>query len=116
MLLAFVYMRTGRILYPILIHAFVNTIGGVLPLLLNTMDPSSVPASMLTLLFSVSILALVAVGIVSLWRFFKTFKLNKCPQQGSVRWMYLNPGTILFVLICLLLMLSSLFGTQLLEH
>ena len=30
--------------------------------------------------------------------------------------MYLNPGTILFVLICLLLMLSSLFGTQLLEH
>lgn len=116
MLLAFVYMRTGRILYPILIHAFVNTIGGALPLLLNTMDPSSVPASMLTLLFSVSILALVAVGIVSLWRFFKTFKLNKFPQQGIVRWMYLNPGTILFVLICLLLMLSSLFGTQLLEH
>ncbi len=33
LLLAFIYSRTGRVIYPIIIHAAVNTLGSVLPIL-----------------------------------------------------------------------------------
>lgn len=114
MLLAYVYLSTGRILYPILLHAFVNTLGSVVPLGLMAAEAylPSTASMVLEEVVSLVLLGLGIWGIVLLVRHKKEFTLTTCPQKGLTRWMYGNVGTIFFLLVCIVLMIASTYGVS----
>lgn len=115
LLLAHVYLSTGKLRYPILIHAFVNALGSVVPLGLMAAEAHLSPhaAEGLETLLSLALLGLGILGLVLLVRRQKTAKFFPCPEKGLTRWMYLNAGSVFFFLLCLALMAASTFGVSL---
>lgn len=115
MLLAYVYLSTGNLLYPILLHAFVNTLGSVVPLGLMAAEASLSLEAAYTLETAVSLmlLGLGVFGLVMLIRRRKQVQLSPCPQRDAIKWMYLNPGVIFFLLLCAALMAAATFGFSL---
>lgn len=85
-----VYLRTGSIWYSIFLHAIVNFVGGILPLL-----GEDVPAIMVGL----SILYLVSSGyaIWIIWRK-RYFRVRNKPEllEGALDAALINPGMMLF--------------------
>lgn len=98
MLFAFVYIRTGRIIYPILLHMTVNLATSVvtaslyiklMPYIEDNSDVMSMPSDVQLLFFVLClwILFLGAValtGLVLLFVFNKKFKPYKTPDEPSV--------------------------------
>ncbi len=136
---AYVYVRTGRLRYPVILHMVVNFFGSVMTLLVQSlvdmelleefgeMDPTTMqeasqalleglPGLMVYLLYSLLILGLTAGGLVVLVMFLtkKRFYLNPGLLQGScgkqLKTLFLNPGMVIFSLYCLLLMVIALFN------
>ena len=73
-----VYCRSGRILYPILLHACFNIFSGVLPEYLSSLVAEFNPSALLTdyrqalyLAYELIVLLLAVIGIILLIRFFK---------------------------------------------
>ena len=85
MILAFVYVRTGNILHTIGIHACINFLGGVLPIL--------APAAT----FLVMLVALAGVILFFLYRKQAHVERNAVPGVGAA--MFGNVGMILFFVI-----------------
>ena len=85
MILSYVYIRTGNILYTIGIHACINFLGGVLPILFPA-------ASLLVML-----VALVGVVLFFIYRKSIHVAQNAVPEVG--RAMFANVGMILFILL-----------------
>ena len=85
-----VYLRTGSIWYSIFLHAIVNFVGGILPLL-----GEDIPAIMVGL----SILYLVSSGyaIWIIWRK-RYFRVRNKPElvEGALDAALINPGMMLF--------------------
>ena len=95
MVLAYVYIRWGNILYTIGIHACINFLGGVLPQL--------VPAA------SYFMLLIVIAGIVLFFVFKKSIRVEKNAVPGVGGAMFGNVGMILFMILgCLLMGLVAL--------
>ena len=95
MILAYVYIRWGNILYTIGIHACINFLGGVLPQL--------VPAA------SYFMLLIVIAGIVLFFVFKKSIRVEKNAVPGVGGAMFGNVGMILFMILgCLLMGLVAL--------
>ena len=90
MVLAYVYIRTGRILYTIGIHACINFLGGVLPLL--------VPAA------SYFVMLVAVAGIALFFVLKKNIHVEKNAVPGVGCAMFSNAGMILFLLISAILM------------
>ncbi len=90
MVLAYVYIRWGNILYNIGIHACLNFLGGVLPLL--------VPAA------SYFMLLIAIAGIVLFFVFKKSIRVEKNAVPGVGGAMFGNVGMILFLILGCLLM------------
>ena len=90
MVLAYVYIRTGNVLYTIGIHACINFLGGMLPLLF----PS---ASLLVLLVALA-------GAVLFFVLKKNIHVRKNAVAGAGGAMFGNVGMILFILLSGLLM------------
>ena len=85
MILSYVYIRTGNILYTIGIHACINFLGGVLPILFPA-------ASLLVML-----VALTGVVLFFIYRKSIHVAQNAVPEVG--RAMFANVGMILFILL-----------------
>ena len=90
MVLAYVYIRTGNILYTIGIHACINFLGGVLPLLFSAAS------------YFVMLVALA--GVVLFFLLKKHIHVEKDAVPGVGGAMFGNVGMILFILISVLLM------------
>ena len=90
MILAFIYVRTGNILHTIGIHACINFLGGVLPILL--------PAAT----FLVMLVALAGLILFFLYRKQAHVEQNAVPGVGAA--MFGNAGMILFLILSGLLM------------
>ena len=90
MILAYVYIRTGRILYTIGIHACINFMGGVLPLLF--------PAAA----YGVMLVAVAGIALFIVLRRDIHVARNAVPGVGGA--MFGNAGMILFLLLSGLLM------------
>ena len=90
MILAYVYIRTGNILYTIGIHACINFLGGVLPLL--------VPAA------SYFVMLVAVAGLVLFIRLKKDVRVAKNAVPGAGRAMFSNAGMILFMILSGLMM------------
>ena len=86
MILAYVYIRWGNILYTIGIHACINFLGGVLPVL--------VPAA------SYFILLVALAGVVLFFVLKKNVHVDRNAVPGVGGAMFGNVGMILFLIIC----------------
>ena len=91
MILAYVYVRTGEIIYTIGIHACINFLGGVLPLL--------VPAA------SYCVILVAVAGLVLVLRLKDRVHIEKNALPGVGKAMFSNGGMILFMIISGLMMI-----------
>ena len=85
MMLAYVYVRTGNILYTMGLHACINFLGGVLPIL--------IPAA------AVLLMVAAVAGIVLFFALRKRAHVARNAVPGVGRAMFGNAGMILFLLI-----------------
>ena len=122
MLLSFIYVRTGSVLYTISIHAAFNMIGGVYTTeLVRRMGENLTPAEgdtvgqVMLLAYSVFTVLSLIVGTVfllaNLGRFRRSLKKGEYTLSFD-KWMnalVFNPGMWVFVAMIALLFLSSLF-------
>lgn len=131
---AYVYIRTGKLYYSVLMHAIINFFGSVIaPAMLSLVDPqifmqmdSGDPQALLSLsdealtgflaigLYGLGLLALCIVGIILLIMKRKTFQLhpveNELPKKGRLKTVYLNAGMILFILFTLGMTVLNIFS------
>ena len=131
---AYVYIRTGRLRYPVIFHAIVNFMGSVLApwilnnvdiALLDTMDPNVSPEEFLALYgeaipglvlmgaYVLGLLALSVAGIILLIERCRKVTWLPAEQQlprGTVaKTVYLNWGMGVYILICLISCVLALF-------
>jgi len=119
-MLAYMYIRSGRIRYSMLVHGIINFVGSVIaPLMLQITehpalaDPMSadpmqtlamLPLMLLASGFSTAILGMFICGIVMFCKRFKKAQWQEAPAQlprGEVfKTVYLNVGIALFILGC----------------
>ncbi len=130
MLMAFIYVRTGKLRYTIIFHMIINTIGGFLPaLLLRNMDiealenitseqimsasPEEMTGILLLMIRLLVMLAYVFIdygmaiaGIILLFVFIKkmvvTVKPMNIPKGQRLNCMFVNTGMILFFIITII--------------
>lgn len=96
-LLGIVYWRTKNIRYTIALHMALNLLGGVLPLLLGSLQPESealqyVVQALQTAVFGSVMIGLVVVGIVFLIRYRRRFLPIESPLPRVRSAFYLNVG------------------------
>lgn len=134
LLFAYVYIRTGRLRYTVLLHSIVNFMGSVVgPLVLSlvdlealeNIDPNATTQQLIEqyggmlsgmvvyLLYTLLLLGLAVAGLVFL--IIKCRKLIwkesdlQLPKGHAAKTAYLNAGMIIYILLCLSLIVISLF-------
>jgi len=124
----YVYVRTRRLRYTVILHCFINFLGSVLaPWLLQKSDLLSLaegaglaaagsidPWSVVVMLYVIKLLAVSVVGLILLvlcWRdrVFRPAEAELAPP-GRFRTVCLNPGFLLFVACCACVFVLSLTG------
>ncbi len=104
---AYVAIRTGSLLWSILLHAILNFVGSVLSLLV--METESVVVSAL---FGFVILAVVIGGVVVFWKHRKMIHLRKgplpLPEREKRELFFKSGGVIAFFVVSGILILVSL--------
>lgn len=121
---AYVYLRTGRLRYSVILHSIINFMGGVIaPLVLSLMDQDALlsldptapteellavyakilPGLLLTGLYSMMLMGLAIAGLVLiivnrknlLWKAAE----NELPEK-RVKTVYLNVGMVIYIVLC----------------
>ena len=90
MMLAYIYIRTGNILYTIGLHACLNFLGGVVP----TLFPAA----------SYGVMLIALAGVVLFFRLRRHIHVEKNAVPGVGEAMFGNAGMILYLLLSILLM------------
>lgn len=130
-ILSFVYLRTGNILYTIAIHMTINCCGSLVPMIMSklvdlekigAMDKDYIISHfgpvLAYLAYTLFIYAVWIAGVVLFFVFLKKYKLNKVPLERDgllpsdgerIRLCCVNPGIIISFAFCLYLMIASLF-------
>lgn len=106
MLLGYVYCRTRRLRYTILLHMAINLLGGVLPSALLS-------AQLAAGVYSVGLLAAYLVGLVLFFNRLKqaVFAPGALPPgRGSGRAMFGNTGMVLYAIASLALCIFTLLS------
>ncbi len=129
LVLGYVYLRSGRMRYNCALHICINFVGGVISpwlveqagditnLTIDTLDPSSLtalltPGFAALIIYELALFALAIVGLVLLCVNARRLRFEpaalELPQGKRFRTAWLNLGTILFVLISLGLIVTTL--------
>jgi len=118
LIFAWVYVKTGRVIYTVLLHASINFLGGFLPTLIqkgvdvdtltweNVSDIGKFIENLsgdmiIYIIYELSVLTLALIGLIVTVFFGKQLvpkKQEKGTQFHRTTWMYLNPGVICFLL------------------
>lgn len=102
-LLGYVYCIYGKLLYPILIHMFINTLGSVVPIMLNISETANVTTAQK--IYIVAYLAMVLCGGIITLKNHK--KLNLYKTEGTLMF----PAKSLFkswgFAVCVILLLTE---------
>ena len=131
LLFAYVYVRTRRLRYPVLLHMIVNFMGTVVgPLVLSAVDMEALeqvqsgamdeaaltallPGVGVLMLYGLVIIGLSIAGLVLL--ILRAHRLvflpaeEELPKEGRFQTVYANAGMILYALLCIGLCVASLF-------
>ena len=122
---AYIYIRTGRLRYPVLLHAFINFMGSVVaPWLLSNVDLAAIesldpnaspealmetlapmlPGYLLLMLYSLFLMGFFVWGlglIILKWKKLVWKEPEaQLPKGTVVKTAYLNGGMVLYVLLC----------------
>lgn len=117
-LFAYVYIKTGNILYPIILHIIVNLIGSVFSLIfansVNNIITSINPVDMvIVLVYMAFIFSCFIIGIIGLSKY-KKAKFNgektKIPLKNPYKTMFLNIGMISFIIFFIGEMIYQILG------
>ena len=130
LIFAYVYLRTRRLRYPVLMHMMINFMGSAVPLwvvsnldldALANLNPQSLdqetlaailPGLLIYLVYVLVQLVLVIAGLVIGIVKRKSFTLQptpeELPQEGRVKTVYANVGFILFAILCAAVFLLTL--------
>lgn len=130
LIFAYVYLRTRRLRYPVLMHMIINFMGSVVPLwvvsnldldALSNLNPQNLDQEMLAailpglliyLAYVVVQLVLVIAGLVIGIVMRKSLTLRptpeELPREGRVKTVYANVGFILFVVVCVVVFCFNL--------
>ena len=118
LVLGYLYVKSGRLWYSILLHAIINFLGSALPLLLfggidldaitaqtAALDPALLARLMLISLYGFAMIGFAIAGVVILICVRKRIVLDKgaviIPKGKRFKTIALNTGMILFVLLCI---------------
>ena len=124
MLLAYIYLKSGRIAYCIGIHMIVNIIGGALPLLLlqgfdldvitkmqvdkiMEMAPQMMAMGGIFLIEIGCLIATIIVLVKSRNSIIVTPAAIEIPREQQFKTIYLNTGMILFIAVCVLIFITN---------
>ena len=132
--LGYIYLRSGRLRYPVIIHSIVNTVGSVItPLVLSAvdmetlsnLDPNATDAEILAIysrvlpglllyyLFAMVLLAVSIIGLAFLIRQCKKLKWEQSEKQlppgSSLKGIYLNAGMMVFLIVTMGITVVTLF-------
>lgn len=112
--LAFIYVKTGRIKYTIVLHMMINFVGSVVSgVLLAYIDMESPVGMVIYTIFSLFIYAVVIAGFV-LWIINRS-KINLTTGEVTLekgkrfKTVIGNPGMLLYCVLCLAVMLVQAF-------
>lgn len=133
LIFAYVYLRTGRLRYTILMHSIINFMGSVVaPWILSIVDleaisnittattndeimallPQILPGLIIYMLYAFSLLALAVTGLVLLIVFSKKIiwktAESQLPQGEGVKTVYINAGMILYIVLCAVFIVIAL--------
>lgn len=136
LIFAYIYTRTGRLRYPVLLHSFINLLGSVIaPWLLSNIDLEAIeaiekmeatvteaelmelltpvlPGFMMFMLYAVLMVGFAIWGLVLL--IIKSKRLTweeaqaQLPKGTAIKTVYLNVGMVLYILLCLVSTVLSL--------
>lgn len=125
LLFGYVYLRTGRLRYTIFLHFLVNFMGGVLNPWILSFSGAAIESTqeitaqaalgmMVAALYAFALIGFAIFGLVRLLRRRKQLlwlsQEGEMPKGCRARAMFLNPGMLLFVLLCLLIMLYIVYS------
>ena len=132
LLLAYLYVRSGKLRYPILLHMIVNFMGSVVaPAVMSLVDQEQLlqlqnlpaqemiqgtmqilPGLLLMLLYLMLLVGLSIAGLVLLIIFGRRLTWKEIPGQlpleNKFKTVYLNFGMIMFVALCLVMFVVAL--------
>lgn len=131
---AYIYVRTGRLRYSVLMHGIINFMGAVIaPWVLSmvdldvllTVDPNMDPEALMALYgqlmpglaiylgYAFALVALALTGLIQILLYYKKLVWQPAAQQlpkgSAFRTVYLNVGMILLVVLCILSTVLALF-------
>jgi len=128
-LFAYVYIRTGKFSYVVLLHGIINFTGSVLaPWVLNLVDLEAIdsfamnmdaeaalamlPGMLVYMLYALAVMGLAVAGLVLICMNRKKLVWQEVPEQlpkgSAARTVYANVGMVLFMAVCLALTVLSL--------
>ncbi|MBQ4514432.1 MAG: CPBP family intramembrane metalloprotease [Anaerolineaceae bacterium] len=122
--LGYVYCKTGKVLYTMIMHILLNGTSSIILLLvpmLEQQDQNSVAIGGISLLLIFLILGIMTVmGFILLFRWIKQKKFvfdesmpDFIPQNEVLKTVYLNPGVILLFVIEIATIITTLFNISL---
>ncbi len=131
---AYLYLRTGRLRYSVLMHAIVNFMGAVVaPWIMSlvdmdvlaAIDPNAsvealmelygqmMPGILIYMLYTFALAGLALAGLIQILINYKKLVWYpaeaQLPKGTALKTVYLNTGMIVLVLLCLLMTISALF-------
>ena len=115
---AYVYIKTGKITYPIILHAIVNLMGSVVSLIvmnsLTNLQASFNPLDAFVLiLYFIILFVMLIIGIYGLAHY-KKAKFNgektEINLRNPLKTMILNYGMVLFIIFCICEMAYQIIG------
>lgn len=136
LIFAYVYLRTGRLRYSVLLHAIINFMGSVIaPLILSLVDMEKIanldanvpteelvammadilPKLLLMLLYLVVLFSVATLGLIFFILVLARKQLiwktadNTLPKGTAAKTVYLNVGMVLYVVLCLVSFVRALF-------
>lgn len=109
---AYVYIKTGKIIYPIILHAIINFSGSVISTIfiqalrnIRAFNPLDITIVATYGIFTISVLI---IGLYTILTNYKKISLKEIYLEKPAKTVLLNAGMILFVLFHILLILKSL--------
>ncbi|MBO5211270.1 MAG: CPBP family intramembrane metalloprotease [Clostridia bacterium] len=136
LIFGYIYMRTGKIRYSVILHTIINFMGAVIaPWLLTLFDIEKLlnltqtganeeimayifeilPGLLIYFVYTFILYGIVIAGFVLLIIKLTKFKWNKTeeelPKGTAFKTAYINPGMICYILVCTVFIILALFTT-----
>lgn len=112
MIFAYIYVKTGNIVYPILFHTVINFMGSIVPLmLLKVLNETGMVGMLFMSAYGMMILTATIAGIVLLICFRTQIIMDPpklpIPKGRRLSTVFLNPGMMLYLILSIVLFLLS---------